>query len=84
MLNAPLELPNGGLRSWWRHERMTVAAELAVALHHSVVLGLQYRTKPHGDRRLRAQWEGGRVSLRNPCRQWRWSTRFARAPGLLS
>ena len=23
------------LRSWWRHERMTVAAELAVALHHS-------------------------------------------------
>ena len=27
------------LRSWWRHERMTVAAELAVALHHSRGVG---------------------------------------------
>ena len=27
------------LRSWWRHERMTVAAELAVALHHSRDVG---------------------------------------------
>ena len=42
------------LRSWWRHERMTVAAELAVALHHS------RGVKPYGDRRLRAQWDGGR------------------------
>ena len=27
------------LRSWWRHERMTVTAELAVALHHSRGVG---------------------------------------------
>ena len=27
------------LRSWWRHERMTVAAKLAVALHHSRGVG---------------------------------------------
>ena len=27
------------LRSWWRHERMTVAAELAVVLHHSRSVG---------------------------------------------
>ena len=27
------------LRSWWRHERMTVAAELAVAFHHSRGVG---------------------------------------------
>ena len=27
------------LHSWWRHERMTVAAELAVALHHSRGVG---------------------------------------------
>ena len=27
------------LRSWWRHERMTVAAELTVALHHSRGVG---------------------------------------------
>ena len=32
------------LRSWWRHERMTVAAELAVALHHSRGVG---PTVPH-------------------------------------
>ena len=27
------------LRSWWRHERMTVAAELAVALHRNCGVG---------------------------------------------
>ena len=32
------------LRSWWRHERMTVAAELVVALHHSRGVG---PTVPH-------------------------------------
>ena len=43
---------------------------------------LRYCTKPHGDRRLRAQGEGGPVSRRSPSRQWLWSTR-PRAPGLL-
>ena len=27
------------LRSWWRHERTTIAAQLAVALHHSRGVG---------------------------------------------
>ena len=50
------------LRSWWRHERMTVAAELAVALHHSRGVGPAVPHEALRDRRLRAQWEGGRVS----------------------
>ena len=41
------------LRSWWRHERMTVAAELAVALHHSRGVG---PTVPH--EALRGQTPG--------------------------
>ena len=51
---------------------MTVAAELAVALHHSRGVGPAVPHVAYGDRRLRAQWEGGRVSLRSPCRQWLW------------
>ena len=36
------------LRSWWRHERMTVAAEFAVALHHSRGVGsaVLYEAQP--------------------------------------
>ena len=40
------------LRSWWRHERMSIAAALVEATHHSARgVGGQVRTLLHGDRR---------------------------------
>ena len=40
------------LRSWWRHERMSIAAALVEATHHSAPRSEWPGThKPHGDRR---------------------------------
>ena len=71
-MSPALEPPSGGgerrLRSWLRHERMTVAAELSAALHHSrgeqvknVGLPAQrrwckLRTKPHGTEDTLLSW----------------------------
>ena len=48
------------LRSWLRHERMTVAAEPAVALHRCWACSTA--RSPTGTTRLRPQEEGGRAS----------------------
>ena len=53
------------LRSWLRHERQTVALELAVALHHSRdVMWSLGRTPAYGHRRRKLRGGGGsRVAL---------------------
>ena len=68
------------LRSWLRHERMTVRMELAAALH--IQQGLR-RTTLYAARRQSALVVCGQESYRILRRSWLWSTRLARAPGLL-
>ena len=66
------------LRAWHRHERLTVAMELATALHHSAQRprpvveepkeGWRARcTTRYGDRSLHPRGLGGRLSRRQPC-----------------
>ena len=71
------------VRSWWRHEQVSIAAAIATALHHSVQRGGGVVRRPTGTEDS-GNREGGSLSRRCPSRSVRQARSVTWLPGLLS